>query len=265
MYLSKKKKISYNYINKDSKKPVLVFLHGLGANSTTWKGVISNLKNKNLPILYQDLRGHGKSEIFSNYELEEFAKDLNEILKKEKIKKIILIGHSLGGMISLVFYKLFKNKVRKIILIDTTYKNPVPVWYRYFFYVIDKSMTKIINKIHLLKKSLNKYRDFYQLKNQPNFSIVLKTMFYRRDKVQLKCIKNLTNFDATNIIKSIEIPTLIIGSKYDELFPPKIQKEMHKYIKASKLEIMKGTHAIIIKNPDIISREISSFIKDENQ
>src|SRR3989344_7865474 len=175
MYLSEKKKIYYNYINRNSKKQVIVFLHGLGANSTAWKGIINNLKKQNLPILYQDLRGHGKSQIINSYKIEEFAYDLNEILEKERIKKVILIGHSLGGMISLVFYKLFKNKVAGLILINTTYKNPVPKWYSYFFYILDKSITKRVNNTPLLKKPLNKYRNFYRLKDQTNLLIMLKT------------------------------------------------------------------------------------------
>ncbi|MAG45541.1 MAG: hypothetical protein CMH63_02085 [Nanoarchaeota archaeon] len=258
LYLSKEKKIYYNFINKKSKKPVLVFLHGLGVNWTVWKPILEYFKKQNHPILYQDLRGHGKNAFFDSYQLEDFAQDLNEILNKEKIKKVILIGHSLEGMISLIFYKFYKSKLKKLILLNTTYKNPIPKWYLYFIGPIDRFITKIVT--HTFLKKLYKYRDFSKLKNNSNFTLVLKNMFYRRE-MQFECIKNITNLDLTSLIKQIKIPTLIIASTKDELFSPKIEKRMHKYIKTSKLEILKGTHALPLKKAELIAKEIQDFIK----
>jgi len=254
MYLSEKKKIYYNYINKNSKKPCLVFVHGLGVNWTVWKDVIKRLKN---PILYLDLRGHGQSQSFDSYKLEEFSKDLNEILNKEKIKKLILIGHSMGGMISLIFHKMFRSKVKKLILIDTTYKHPIPFWYN-LIYPLDVLLTILFTYTPL--KKLIKCLDFSKFKNTPNYFILPRGMFYRRN-IQLKCIKGIRNYDVTYMIKSIQIPTLIIGSTQDELFSQEVSEEMHKYIKRSELKMLEGNHGIIVHKPKLISDEINKFIK----
>ena len=70
----------------------LVFLHGLGGSINAWfqeEKILSDTGRSSLAI---DLRGHGRSDRpnqFSAYRMENFARDIEMILKKEKIKKKI--------------------------------------------------------------------------------------------------------------------------------------------------------------------------------
>ncbi len=80
---------------------------------------------KGFNTLTCDLRGNGKSPdpVNKNYDVDRLAKDLNEIILKEGIKKVVLIGFSLGGMVAIDYYRQFPSSVKCLILVNSTYKN----------------------------------------------------------------------------------------------------------------------------------------------
>src|SRR3989338_6057432 len=98
--------IHYVYKPVKSSKPVILFLHGLGANYSGWKNTIASAKKRGYSTLAIDLRGHGLSstpEQYEYYALEHFAKDIKNILTQLEIKKFILVGHSFGGSVAIVY------------------------------------------------------------------------------------------------------------------------------------------------------------------
>ena len=72
----------------------------------------------------------------------------------------------------------------------------------------------------------------------------------------------ILKFDGTSLLSKINIPTLVIGSKQDQIFKISVPIEMARRIKKSELHLLHGTHAIIQTNPRKISREILFFIKE---
>ncbi|MEI6122836.1 MAG: alpha/beta hydrolase [Bacteroidota bacterium] len=119
------KEIYYEFINPDLLKPgytLLVFLHeGLGSVQQ-WKDFPEFIGNTvACPVLVYDRYGYGKSQAFSEPRTKEYLKDeaflfLPEMLKQLKItENIILVGHSDGGSIALLYASRFREKVRGVI------------------------------------------------------------------------------------------------------------------------------------------------------
>lgn len=78
----------------------LIFVHGWTNNWSVWEKEIKFFQKKGYSTLTLDLRGHGQSDKPQNkkqYRFQCFAKDINEIIKKEKINNFVLIGHSMGA------------------------------------------------------------------------------------------------------------------------------------------------------------------------
>ncbi len=100
--------------------PAMVLLHGFLESSTIWKNYVTPLSEKYTVIII-DLPGHGKSETITEaHTMELMAKVINELLLSLKISQAILVGHSMGGYISLAFTELFEEKVLKLILLNST-------------------------------------------------------------------------------------------------------------------------------------------------
>ena len=101
------------------KGTAVVLIHGFLENSTMWKNIIPELsKNRIITI---DLLGHGKTDCLGYvHSMELFAKAINVVLKHLKIRKYILIGHSLGGYVALAFAEKHPQKVKGLCLMNST-------------------------------------------------------------------------------------------------------------------------------------------------
>ncbi|MGZ5189798.1 MAG: alpha/beta fold hydrolase, partial [Flavisolibacter sp.] len=92
------------YVEKGNGQPV-IFIHGLGGNSSHWLKSIHQLSNK-FKCIAIDLPGYGYSEknIFLNGkdQLQFFTDRIISFIKKRKLKKVVLVGHSMGGQIAMI-------------------------------------------------------------------------------------------------------------------------------------------------------------------
>lgn len=79
----------------------LLFLHGTGCDATDWSSVIDYLPS-NQHYLTLDFRGHGKTAVpTQSFSLHDLADDVIAFLDSQDIEEVILVGHSLGGMVSM--------------------------------------------------------------------------------------------------------------------------------------------------------------------
>src|SRR5258708_35928602 len=110
--------------------PPIILTHGWGANSTEWDYLKKELSDE-FRLIVWDLPGLGRSTRPTNrdYSLENLSRHLEAVLALAGDQPAILLGHSIGGMITLTFCRLFPkalgDRVRAIALVQTTYTNPV--------------------------------------------------------------------------------------------------------------------------------------------
>lgn len=98
----------------------IVLIHGFLENSTIWKSLIPELSKRNKVILI-DLLGHGKSDCLGYmHSMEIFAETVEAVLKHLKIRKCMLVGHSLGGYVALAFADKNPAKVKGLCLLNST-------------------------------------------------------------------------------------------------------------------------------------------------
>lgn len=80
--------------------PTLLLLHGLGVNGDVWDRFRERLGNWPGRVVVPDLRGHGRSPHAPIYSDEDHAADIADLLRHDD--EVYIVGHSMGGMISLV-------------------------------------------------------------------------------------------------------------------------------------------------------------------
>jgi pimeloyl-ACP methyl ester carboxylesterase len=110
--------------------PTIVLTHGWGPDSLVWYYAKKQLTDQ-FRVIVWDLPGLGKSQKPENrdYSLEKYARDLEAVLSVAGDQPVVLLGHSMGGMILLTFCRLFPEhlgrRVAGLIVVDTTYTNPL--------------------------------------------------------------------------------------------------------------------------------------------
>lgn len=108
-FLFQKTLISYSV--HGTGKPV-VLLHGFGEDGSIWDDQVKFLE-KTYKLIIPDIPGSGKSLMpEGKATLEYFAAVINEIIKEENEKEVVLIGHSMGGYITLAFAEKYPEKLQ---------------------------------------------------------------------------------------------------------------------------------------------------------
>lgn len=97
----------------------VVLLHGFCENKLIWQSTASILA-KNRRIICVDLPGFGESPSEGKFDMEYMADKLNELLQKLKITQYILIGHSMGGYVSLAYVEKYPEKLKGLGLFHST-------------------------------------------------------------------------------------------------------------------------------------------------
>ena len=115
-----KTRIAYDLHGK-AKTNTLFFIHGAGGDYGGWSKERKYFHKKGFTTIAMDLRGHGLSErpmLARDYKLKNFAEDVQAIIRKEQLKKPVLIGHCFGGMVLMQYQKMYPNNAKSYILVD---------------------------------------------------------------------------------------------------------------------------------------------------
>lgn len=100
--------------------PVVVLLHGIAGNSTTWEHVMPGLA-RYATVIAPDLLGHGESAKpgDADYSLGAYASGLRDLLVALGHDRATLVGHSLGGGIALQFVYQYPERCERLALVGT--------------------------------------------------------------------------------------------------------------------------------------------------
>lgn len=102
------------------KGPALVLLHGFLETQEIWNS-FSKFFSDRFKVICPDLPGHGKSESFGYvHTMEEMAGAVHAVLKKQRIRKCVIVGHSMGGYVALAFAELFPDMVRGLCIFHSS-------------------------------------------------------------------------------------------------------------------------------------------------
>lgn len=108
-------------------KPQMLCVHGSAAHAHWFDYVASGLKD-DYHVLAPDQRGHGDSEWDRSenpqYHYDRYAADLHELTEKLDLRDFILVGHSMGGLVSTVYAATYPGRARAFIMVDSTLNMP---------------------------------------------------------------------------------------------------------------------------------------------
>ncbi|MCP4154570.1 MAG: alpha/beta hydrolase, partial [bacterium] len=109
--------ISYEMMGTGS--PTLVFIHGWSCDRTYWREQTAYFAKK-YKVVAVDLGGHGQSGLNrDNWTMQAFAGDVSAVIEKLDLKKVILIGHSMGGPVIAETALLIPDRLVALIGVDT--------------------------------------------------------------------------------------------------------------------------------------------------
>lgn len=234
--------VNINYIDYGEGENTIVLLHGWGQNIEMMKPVGDKLQ-KNNRIIIIDLPGFGETPepdtIWTMYDYTDMVKKL---LDELKVDNPIMIGHSFGGKISLIYAS--KYKVNKLILFGSPFK---------------KEVQKLSTKTKVLK-SLKKVPGLNKLEGFAKKHIGSRDYKQASDFMR-KILVEHVNLDITEEVKKIKCPTLIVWGTNDAEVPIERAYELESLISDAAVIPYEGcTHYAYLERLGQTVNVIKSFI-----
>ena len=227
----------------NKKGKTIIFLHGWGQNIQMMKPIAEPFEEE-FDILIIDLPGHGKSsEPESILKIPDFVECIRNLTETLKIKKPILVGHSFGGKISLLYAS--KYEVDKLILFGSPFK-------------------KEIQKLSLKTKALKTVKKIPGMKVFEEFAKrhIGSTDYKNASPIMRQILVEHVNFDITEEVKKITCPTLIVWGTNDEAVDISRAYELESLIKDAGLVVYEGcSHYAYLENLNQTIRVMGSFLR----
>lgn len=233
--------------------PFLI-LHGWGGSSSSWNVVQDILSKKDYKVISIDLPGFGKTPSpQAPWGIKDYSNLVLNFIEKLNLGKIILLGHSFGGRISIKLASLYPEKFKFLILCDSAgIKREYNFWQTIIF-----SFAQFGNFL-FSKKLLRRFKDI----SRNFFYLIIRQRDYTKVKGAMKeTFKKVVDEDLLSDISKITTKTLIIWGEKDKAVPLEDGYLINKTIKNSVLRVIpKVGHTPNLENPEKLSETILKFL-----
>jgi pimeloyl-ACP methyl ester carboxylesterase len=254
-------------------------VHGLTANCRCWDPIAGAVTPRHR-LLAMDLRGRGLSDKpASGYSTDIHARDILCLLDHQGLKQVVLLGHSLGAFISLVFAARNPERVNRLILVDGGGKLTAEQTTRVF--------AGIKTSLERLGRTFPSFEAYVGILRKAPFlqpwSEALENYFrYEVEEVQggvrprirpeaiQEEIMNLTRLDAPIFYSQVRCPVLILRATEGVLYPDDIllpedvvQRMVREIPKARRVDVERTNHySILFQNNPARDQAILQFLEE---
>ncbi|MBL7959304.1 alpha/beta hydrolase [bacterium] len=238
----------------------VVFIHGYPLNRRTWENQL--VLSDSYRILAPDLPGFGQSGYENGLSMEVYSDQIATLLDERKIKKAMVLGHSMGGYISLAFASQHENRLLGLGLICSQagadseeakagrLKNAERVDKEGFDFIIEMMGTKLLSPSHNKGNSdlPEKLKMIMKEATSQGVTSALKAMATRKDQFEM--------------LGKLSVPMFIAAGKDDVLIPVEKSVRMAEASKLSTFEVFEGCgHMPMMEKPQEFNLALRKFLK----
>lgn len=261
-----KKTIQYQgkkiYYTSEGSGPPALLVHGFGEDSDVWKRQISFLKNK-FHLLVPDLPGSGQSALIPNPSMEELAEVLHAILHEENVETCAIIGHSMGGYITLAFSEKYWNHVRLFGLIHSTAfadsEEKISARKKGIAFI------RQYGAFEFLKTTVpNLFSPFTKETNPALISEFIDTLKYFTPESLISYYEAMMKRpNRTTILKNASHPVLFVAGMQDSAIPLADSLQQSQYPAHCQFHILKKSgHMGMLEEPDHLNSILDQFLSE---
>lgn len=229
----------------------LILMHGWGCSLETVRSIASTAANTHL-VINIDMPGFGKSsEPADIWGVEDYTQFLEKFIDKLNIINPIIIGHSFGGRVGILYSS--RNKVAKLILVDSAGVKPqrtLKYYLRVYWFKIGKTLLKVFLSREVAQARIEKMRNKRGSADYNAASPKMKSI-----------LSKVVNEDLKAVMPHIKAPTLLIWGKNDMATPVRDAKIIEKLVPNAGLVVFDNAgHYSFLDNPYGFKAVLNSFL-----
>ncbi|MGE4133737.1 MAG: alpha/beta fold hydrolase [Bdellovibrionales bacterium] len=240
----------------------ILFIHGNLASTAWWQPMLGEWRKLGstgpASLIFADWRGCGQNpewppaEVFS---IANLAEDFIHLLERERIKKINLVGHSLGGLIALQMMILRPDLVSKAMLLDPVGAGGVVFDDSMYEAFRQMAQSRDLTRTVILSTVLRHDHIAESFKDQ-----IAEDAYKAVRGIGSSVLEILKTVDLRAPAKTVKIPTLIVHGREDAIIPLKDSEELAKLMPAAQLEVLEGVgHCWNLENPSAFCQRVRKW------
>lgn len=239
---------------RQSRKSAVIILHGWGVRGDTYRTFRLLLEKEGFAVYAPDLPGFGVKPLPKNaLTLNDYVLFVKGFVKKNIKGKYVLIGHSFGGRIAIVFSAFSQKNLRGLILTGAAgIRHPLPLRSKVAFL-----FAKYGASIFTVPPP-SKLREFFK---KLLYRFAGEFDYYRAGKLR-QTFGNVIAKDLKEYLPKIKVPTLLVWGDKDRIIPVSDGYFMAKHIPRSRLVIVKDApHRLPYTNPEALLKACLPFLR----
>ena len=243
-------KVHYTDVGNRKNKDALIFVHGWTCNADFWKESINAFPEYR--VIAVDLPGHGQSDKPKvDYSMEYFARSIEAVMKKAKVKRAVLVGHSMGTPVIRQFYRLYPKETLGLVIVDGALRPGTK-----------SEMEQFVAPLRSdYKTNALKFVDgmLMPIKDENLKTSIRSAMLATPDYVALSALEGMTD-DGIWTMDKIDVPVLALMAESPFWKPD--TKEFYGTIAPNlDFQMWKGvSHFLMMDKPSEFNREVRLFI-----
>jgi pimeloyl-ACP methyl ester carboxylesterase len=250
--------LTIHYLDYYGANPAgVLLLHGLGATCDSWQLQTPALVDAGYRVIAPDMRGFGKSTYpggSNNPEI--IAHDMAELVRRLDLKKVHLVGISLGGTVALEFAINNPDLVETLVIANSFARlrpKKISLWIYYLVRLL---------LVHLIGIETQAEYVANRMFNDDILRRTFKEQVCQSDpKGYRSTMRSLAFFDVTHEAVRIQKPTLVITGDQDTVVPLENQAELSELIPGSEHSFIPGAgHAVTVEKPDEFNQMLTDFL-----
>ena len=246
--------------------PTVLMLHGIGGGHLAFAPQVETLASSGYRAVAWDMPGYGRSAPIEPYTFKGLAQSCIKLIEAlqasdEKHRGVILLGHSMGGMVAQEVVARRPELVNKLVLCGTSpsFGKPDGDWQRQFIEQrtapldAGKSMAELAEVLVAQMAGPGSLPEGVRLATHCMSQVPSST--YRR------ALEALVTFDRRANLAQIGVPTLLVAGEHDRNAPPAVMKKMAQVIPNSTYIEMRGVgHLQNLEAPDEFDGLLLNFL-----
>lgn len=253
--------IGLDYRDEGSGIPV-IFIHAFPLNQTMWDDQFVALQNHCRTITL-DLRGFGSSDVPQGPHLmDQMAADVRGLMTALGIDRAVLVGLSMGGYVSLAFYRNYSDAVYALVLADTRatadtqearerrLESATKAEREGAKAIADDMIPLLLGPTTIERRPavIERVRRMIEANSPRGIAGAQRGMAERRDSAYL--------------LPAMDLPVLVIAGVEDKLTPVAEAESLRKEISGARLRVIQAAgHLSNLENPEEFNTALSEFIR----
>ncbi|MFI8192297.1 alpha/beta fold hydrolase [Streptomyces sp. NPDC085946] len=230
----------------------LVFVHGWTADRHRWDHQMAHFARRRR-VVRLDLRGHGESTGSGARRIEDLAEDVVALLDHLKVERFVLVGHSMGGMISQTLALAHPERVERMVLVNSIGR---------MTYSRGRGLLMAVSTLvpYKLFVAANIQRAFAPGHPREEIRSYIRASAATPREVVMTLYSAMRAFDVLDRVGEIRVPTLMVHGYHDAQLPVGQMLRMAKAYPDAVIRVLDAGHELPVEKPAELTAALDRFL-----